>query len=741
MKAREWLARLLHKKVLGEYSDLAGWRNYYFDLMLFLSIILLPIAMVATIPAYVAEKHYEIIAYEFGTALFLLLIYFIRKPFPRGVLFFFFFSVMILVFFVSLGPFYARPAWIVLSSVAAALLFGAGAAMAMTGFNAALLTILYLFIGPHLSSWAPAYTAPVSTWIIFVVNISLISLVASLPASLLLTRLNTSFSQELDLRRKLSTESEFLQATNAAFEKEIAERRQVEETLQRREAVLQSLLAATPVGVALLKDRAFIQVNSSLCRITGYSEEEMVGMQTRILYPDADGFLRMGTDLYDQMEREGLGVKESVLQRKDGALIDVMLSLSPFDPEDMSAGVCATVQDITERKRADEVKKRLEMQLSQSQKMEAIGTLAGGIAHDFNNILSAILGYSELAMSDVPEPEKARSEISEVIKAADRAKELVKQILTFSRRTETTYSPLELPVLIKESLKMLRSMIPSTIEIHQDIIKSGLVMSDHTQIHQIMMNLCTNAAHAMDEAGGVLSVSLKKVRMDAAASRDLDLPPGPYLRLTVSDTGYGMTPGVMKRIFEPYFTTKELGRGTGLGLSVIHGIVISHGGAITCESEPGKGATFDIYLPETELGKGEATSCSEKGQPLPMGSERILFADDEPALADMAEKMLSRLGYTVITITSSLKALEVFEARPDTFDLVVTDMTMPGMTGVVLAQKLLEVRPDIPIILCTGYSEHISEEEAKRIGVREFVMKPFEMAVLAERIRAALDQG
>ncbi len=402
-------------------------------------------------------------------------------------------------------------------------------------------------------------------------------------------------------------------------------------------------------------------------------------------------------------------------------------------------GIHGVSRDINQRKQVEEEKKKLEIQLTQAQKMEAIGTLAGGIAHDFNNILSAIMGYSELAIADISDTARAKSDLDQVLKASNRAKDLVSQILTFSRKTEATYSPLDLHPLIKESLKMLRSVIPTTIEIRQDLIESGLAMSDPTQIHQMMMNLCTNAAHAMDETGGVMTVSLKKVNFDFRAARDLDLSPGPYLMLTVSDTGHGMVPEVLERIFEPYYTTKELGRGTGLGLSVVHGIVKSHRGAITCESAPVKGTSFEVYLPEIEFGKEVVESLKE--ELLPTGTECILFIDDEPDLVEMFEYMLNKLGYDVVTSTNSSEALKLFEQSPDKFDLVISDMTMPGMTGDKLAHKILEIRHDIPFILCTGYSEHISEKEAKRIGIRMLFMKPIEMKKLALTIRKVLDQG
>ncbi|HPJ95016.1 MAG TPA: PAS domain S-box protein [Deltaproteobacteria bacterium] len=460
--------------------------------------------------------------------------------------------------------------------------------------------------------------------------------------------------------------------------------------------------------------------------------------------------LNVGRDFYYHPEERQIFIEalkkagkirnyEVTLRRRDnGKPIFVTTNSQIYSDKDGNlSGIDGILYDISERKQVEEEKKKLEAQLAQAQKMESIGTLAGGIAHDFNNILSAIIGYSELALGDISDQEKAIAEINEVIRASERAKNLVSQILTFSRKTEIKYLPLELPTLIKESLKMLRSVIPTTVDIRSDIIKSGLVMSDPTQIHQLIMNLCTNAAHAMDETGGILSVSLQKAHIEKEGAVRLDLSPGPYLRFSVSDTGHGMTPEIMERVFEPYFTTKELGRGTGLGLSVVHGIVKSHGGAVTCKSAPGVGTTFDIFLPELVL-KTEALKPT-KEESLPTGTERILYIDDEPALTGIAEKMLGKLGYDVTTLNSSLKALEVFRATPDTFDLVITDMTMPGMTGDKLAQKFMEVRPDIPVILCTGYSEHISAERAESKGIREYLMKPLQQKVLAETIRKVLD--
>jgi len=346
----------------------------------------------------------------------------------------------------------------------------------------------------------------------------------------------------------------------------------------------------------------------------------------------------------------------------------------------------------------------------------------------------------------LPEDSEVLPNLDEVLKSSKRAKTLIQQILTFSRKQELEQKPLQLRYIVKESLKLLRSILPTDIEIQEGIAKDvGVVNADPTQMHQVIMNLCTNAGHAMQEKGGVLGINLQNVDFglgigdfkDEESRSTIGLDPGPYLRLTVSDTGYGMTSDVKDRIFEPYFTTKEKGVGTGMGLSVVHGIVDSHGGTITVYSEPGKGSTFHVYLPliQEEAIKPEM----DEQAPIPTGNERILFIDDEPALVEIGKQMLERLGYKVTTRTSSIEALELFKAQPDQFDLVITDMTMPKMTGDKLAKELMEIRPDIPIVLCTGHSGRISEEKARSLGIRKFVMKPIVMSDMSKTVRKVLD--
>jgi PAS domain S-box-containing protein len=399
------------------------------------------------------------------------------------------------------------------------------------------------------------------------------------------------------------------------------------------------------------------------------------------------------------------------------------------------------VWDVTEHRKTEQERERLEAHLHRAQKLEAIGTLAGGIAHDFNNILGAILGYTEMARDSIPEDSIPHQDLEQVLKAAHRARDLVRQILSFSRQGEDqARKTVEIAPIVKEALKLLRSTLPSTIELHQNIAAYPLMVSgDSTQLHQIVVNLCTNAAHAMREKGGVLDVNLGEVQLDAAAvSNYKDLQPGSYVRLTVSDTGHGMDADTLERIFDPYFTTKEVGEGSGLGLAVVHGIVRRHEGGIYVQSEPGQGTTFEILFPMTE--RSQRLQTDTDSQPIRGGGERVLFVDDEEPLATLGERMLHRLGYRVTMKMSSLEAIELFRKDPGSFDLVITDYTMPKRTGIDLAREFLEIRPGIPIILCTGYSEMVSEETVKAAGVRAFLMKPLGLGTLAQTIRKVFDE-
>jgi len=391
-----------------------------------------------------------------------------------------------------------------------------------------------------------------------------------------------------------------------------------------------------------------------------------------------------------------------------------------------------------QRKISEDERDTLQMQLQHSQRLESIGILAGGIAHDFNNILFPIIGYTEMSMIKIPEGHDIRKNLEEIFKAANRARNLIQQILTFSRRSNRERKPLKVQSVIKETLDFLMIPMEKNIEIRQNIDKKcGYILADRTQIHQVIMNLCTNAYHSMQEKGGILEVSLNQVKLNPYDIIPyMNISPGSYLHLSVRDTGYGMKKSVMERIFDPFFTTKAPGKGTGMGLSVVHGIVKSYDGCITVYSEPEKGSIFHVYLPLMDTHETEITELSSEEPPT--GDERILLVDDEEQVLNMLQKMLEQLGYQVKAFMSSPEAYQYFTDSPDSFDLVITDMTMPKMTGEELAKKIMIIRSDIPIILCTGFSEKMSEEKAKSLGIREFIMKPVIRGEIAKIIRHVL---
>jgi PAS domain S-box-containing protein len=487
-------------------------------------------------------------------------------------------------------------------------------------------------------------------------------------------------------------------------------------------------------------DRNIISANRAFTEVFGYRLDEVLGRKTRILYADKDQFDTLGGAL----ERAG-GDRRLLLTidylKKSGASFPGETRIFDFkDTEGKTVGFMGIIRDVSERVRAEAEKARLEARLFQARKMEAIGTLSGGIAHDFNNILAIIIGNAEMAQDDLPAWSPVRPFVVEVVKAGLRARDVVRQLLTFSRKSPVEKKPLNLAPIVKEALKLMRSTIPSTIDVRGSV-PDGLpaVEADATQIHQILMNLCGNAADAMADDGGVLEVRLERVALaSGAAVFDSELAPGEYVRLTVADTGQGISPEDAERIFEPYFTTKPVDKGTGMGLSVVHGIAKGHGGGIRMRRRKDRGAAFEVFLPALET---PAAPTAPPGGSLPGGTERILFIDDEEAIADMNRQRLEKLGYRVEIRTDPAAALALFRSDPDGFDLVVTDMTMPKMTGDRLVREILAIRPDMPVMLCTGYSERVSEKTAAALGIRKYAEKPVDGRDMAVFIREILDGG
>jgi signal transduction histidine kinase/DNA-binding NarL/FixJ family response regulator len=409
-----------------------------------------------------------------------------------------------------------------------------------------------------------------------------------------------------------------------------------------------------------------------------------------------------------------------------------------FDDSGNVAQIIEYSLDITRRKQAEKEKEKAEAQLRQAQKMEAIGTLAGGIAHDFNNMLGAMLGYTNLAIQDVPEGTVAHRNLEEVLTAANRARELVKQILTFGREGEENMKPLRIASVVREATRTIKSSLPANIDVHENIkTTSSSILANVIHIHQILLNLCNNASHAMSEKGGVLKVGLVDIDIESdTIINNTHLKQGKYVRLSVSDTGSGMKQEVTERVFEPFFTTKEVGKGTGMGLSVVHGIVKKCNAIIGIESQEGKGTTFNIFFPRIQT-ENEKTAESSSDT-LEDDNGLILLVDDEEIIVDVTTQTLERMGYKIIGKTSSLEALEIFREEPNRFDMVITDHRMPKLTGTQFAQKLIDIRADIPIVLCTGFSEDIGPEEAKKLGIREYMMKPVTGKQLAQTIETIL---
>jgi len=510
---------------------------------------------------------------------------------------------------------------------------------------------------------------------------------------------------------------------------DISARKGAEAALVTNRRELRAMIDAAFEGVILIRpDGEIIECNRAFAERFGGHPREFIGRNVLDLIPPEIGERRL------EKLRQVLAAGNPVRFEDSREGRDFLHSLSPVkDQEGRVEAVAIFVSDITERKRAERERLELEARFRHIQKMDAIGALAGGIAHDFNNILAIITGYCELAMRQLKGIPAAQDSLEQILHAGKRGRALTGQILAFSRQREPETRPLDLKHIVRETVRFLQSSLPATIEIRQEIrARDTIVRGDPSQIHQMLMNLGTNAGHAMRETGGTLTVRLQDRDLTPEEAAHLPgLEPGRHLALSVEDTGAGMENEVLDRIFEPFFTTKDPGQGTGMGLAVVHGVVKAHGGTISVSSEPGAGTAFHVLLPALA---DEPEEAPEVSRPPETGHARVLFVDDEEAIAEWAQEMLGALGYSVTARTVGPEALELFRKGPDRFDLVITDMTMPRLTGLDLAREILRVRPGIPIILCTGFSEALSPESAAAMGIRELLMKP----VLADELTAAI---
>ncbi|MCM2284600.1 MAG: PAS domain S-box protein [Desulfobacula sp.] len=522
--------------------------------------------------------------------------------------------------------------------------------------------------------------------------------------------------------------------TAAAFMEDLTEKRKLESDALLKQFIFQKSATAILQGG---KDGRILDVNEEACNCLGYTKEELCNMT--IFELDASFSEGEIGEIWDTTQAQQVFTFESMHRRKDGTVFPVEITANSHQYNGLEFSICF-FKDITEQKREQQRKDKANEQLQKTQKLEALGILAGGIAHDFNNILSGVLGYAELATLRLHSRDEIHKYLQPIIAAGQRAKRLVNQILAFSRQEKSKKAPIDLSRVIMESVDLIRASIPSTIEIKRDIKPNlGLVLADETMIHQVIMNLCTNAYHAIEKKGraGTLEVLLERITITNKDCLSFpELIPGRFLKLIVADTGHGMDKETITRIFDPYFTTKASGEGTGLGLSVVHGIIKSHGGAIRVYSELDVGTTFHVLFPMEETTSEEPAQTFES---LPNGNECLLLVDDEELLLNLGKEFLEGLGYQVETRASSIDALEAVRARPEKFDLIVSDLTMPHMPGDIFAKEVKKLRPNLPVILCTGYSDRIDQDMFREIGIKDFLMKPVLLHELAASVRKILD--
>ena len=534
---------------------------------------------------------------------------------------------------------------------------------------------------------------------------------------------------------------------------DITKRKQAENKLRDSRRRLAEIIEFLPDATVVIDGKGkVIAWNRAIEAMTGVKAKEMLGKGNRAYALPFYGERRpLLIDLAIQADPEVEKSYTTLERQRDTIFGEGVVPNLPLGNRHLSATVSVfrnaqgkivaameCIRDRTEQVRTEEEKKKMQDQLFASQKMQAIGTLAGGIAHDFNNVLASMIGYTEMAIY-MSKEDQTHKHLMHVIEAGERAKKLINQILAFSREKEQERKPVNIGLIAKEVLELLRSILPTTIDIRQDIATECMaVLADPTQIHQIIMNLCTNAAHAMREKGGVMEVIISNIEMtDDVHPCHPDLKMGTNVLLTIRDNGHGIDPVILERIYDPFFTTKKPGEGTGLGLSVVYGVVKSYGGMITVQSDVGKGTTFNVYFPcMPDTVWVQERQDEEK---LIGGHEQILCIDDEESITRLIHEFLESIGYKVVSTTNCLEALSVYKEDPHRFDLVITDLTMPQMTGLDLAEKILSIRPEIPIVLCTGYNETFTLEDIKRRGLKDLIVKPIALKSLALRVRRALD--
>ena len=701
--------------------NLAGWRLWGENAFFMAALILMPAALLFSLPTYLAENRYGIIAFDLVIIIILLIRISDKRKSYRFwmMIWLILIYIMMITFFITLGPHYARSAWLLFFSIMAALFFGTRVGAVAVFVNMIMLLCLYFFLGPENTAWTCVYDDPFPKYLMFVINTTAIALLPTLMVGFMLERLDQTYNVQKQVLYDLQKKNENLKLA--------------EEELRESEERLNAIFKTNPDPVVVYDANGYpLYLNPAFTKVFGWSFNELQGKRIPFVPKDQEKLsIAKIKEIYEFGEIVRFETKRLT---KNNINLDILLSAAIIkDIQGINNGLVVNLKDITEQK-------NIEIQLRQSQKMEAIGTLAGGIAHDFNNILSGILGYTQLIEMNLKDTDSISKNIKQVVKGAQRASDLVQQILTFSRQAKYKKQPMKLFFIVKEAVKFLRSSIPATIEIQEKISSRATVLADPTQAHQVVINLCTNAYHAMRDSGGILSVELDEVEI---TSRDYSITtscsPGNYVKLEIRDTGHGFDDETLEKIFDPYFTTKSLEKGTGLGLAVVDGIVKKHNGFIRIYSEVGRGSTFQVFWPIIKQDNSH-DNLKKKETALLKGTEQIMFVDDEEDILNTSQVLLERQGYKVTTFKDGMSALQAFKDNPDFFDIVITDMSMPQMAGDELSVQVLKLRKDMPIILCTGFSESFPEEKAISLGIKGFLLKPTVMNNLSKKIREVLDE-
>lgn len=716
---------------------LKAWRDSFNDVLAYVMLVGLPIVCLTTFPILWRKELHSLIALIVSIWVFLAVhTFWVRRNYKhRRLVWVSVTYILTISFFIALGPSHARPTWLLFCVILPTLFFGVRGAVLATAFNVLWLGALYLLMDPASAAWADTFAQGRANWVMFMLSSSLLCLGAGIPVGLLISHLDSALRQEQAVREKLSEEGQQLSQANERLRSEMAERKEVVRALQRSEERYRLVVDNAMEAIVISQEGVVQFVNKRAEDISGLSRKRFQGTSMlELIHPDDREMVyqryqaRMsGQDVPSQYRFRIKTVQGRTVWFDNYAVLVEW---------DGNPATLSFLTDITALVESEQESRQYERQLRQAQKMEAIGTLAGGIAHDFNNILTAIMGYAELLQMKLKGNGKEPQYVEHILAAGKRARDLIHQILTFSRQTEKQAKPVRLKVLVNEALKLIRASLPSTVEIKSVLNSDALVMGDASQLHQVIMNLCTNAGAAMAGGEGTLEVLLSEVEVDSAlTSQYQDIKPGRYLKLEVKDNGCGMAQEVLARIYEPFFTTRARGEGTGLGLAVTHGIVKAHQGLIYAYSEPGHGSSFQVFLPLIEPMAQEETASEDTSY---QGHGTVLVVDDEPVIVELAQEMLQALGFEVVTAKDGQQALEILDQDGAEFDLVITDLTMPHITGDKLARQIGQAHPGLPVILSTGFRSKISQQRMDEMGIKALIQKPMLTGQLVRAIRQAL---